>query len=588
MINLNKYKNLIIWKIIEMKDNIIHLEGEDRCWLPRNTFYYFTKLGKKKFFGKYRYYTGYDFKTMYGIIDKGRIVYFDIKVQLQEMQYIHFYISYFNYIVEIFPSLDSFIHIPPIPNSYYVSENYILKNNCKNIIIYKYSEKLQILFENQYCLQLKEFQKDNIINLRNKIIKYKKKSKNNKKNQIWIINDRKDQAGDNGEYFYRYLLKLKPKGIKFYFAIKRNCSDYERIKKYGNVIDLYSKRYLNIFLKSNKIISSIDDSWVNNPFGEDGNYLSDLYNFDYIYLSNGIIKDDLSLYMNKIIKKFDLIVTSSKYEYNSLIQPNYGYVKKNIILTGLSRFDDLRFLQRQRKSENIILVLPTWRKYIKGTRDLITFETIESKQFTNSTYFLFYNNLINNEELLGVMKDYKYKGILCIHPNFAPHWKYFNQNEFFEVKGECFIHNLLVTASLLITDYSSIFFDFGYIEKPVIYTQFDYEEYRNNHFPIGYFDYEKDGFGPVCYDIMCTIKAIIDKIKNKCVLKKSYLTRVKNFFMYIDEQNCSRIFNSISKIKDINSEIERKNLLIFISFIILIALKKINKNTYYYLLLFFL
>ena len=110
-----------------------------------------------------------------------------------------------------------------------------------------------------------------------------------------------DQAGDNGEYFFRYLSTMKPKGIKFYFVIDYNSSDYKRLKKHHiNIINFNSSVYFNLFLKSDKIISSTSESWVYNPFDEDGKYMCDLYNFDFIYITNGIIKDDLSKYINRI------------------------------------------------------------------------------------------------------------------------------------------------------------------------------------------------------------------------------------------------------------------------------------------------
>ena len=64
-------------------------------------------------------------------------------------------------------------------------------------------------FENLYLKQLNKLGLHNIIKLRKRIIRYK----NNKyiKKEIWIINDEKDKAGDNGEYFFRY---LKNKEIK--------------------------------------------------------------------------------------------------------------------------------------------------------------------------------------------------------------------------------------------------------------------------------------------------------------------------------------------------------------------------------------
>lgn len=38
----------------------------------------------------------------------------------------------------------------------------------------------------------------------------------------------------------------------------------------------------------------------------------------------------------------------------------------------------------------------------------------------------------------------------------------------------------------------------AYLHKPVIYYQFDDEEFRAYHYQEGYFDYKTLGFGPVC------------------------------------------------------------------------------------------
>ena len=43
-----------------------------------------------------------------------------------------------------------------------------------------------------------------------------------------------------------------------------------------------------MFLKSDKLISSVSEFWVDNPFGEDKKYIRDLYNFEFIYIQNGI------------------------------------------------------------------------------------------------------------------------------------------------------------------------------------------------------------------------------------------------------------------------------------------------------------
>ena len=489
---------------------------------------------------------------MYGCINKGRIVSFDIELEINNKENLSFYISYMGNDLEILTSFNLKSHISPLENSYYIKEKYIFKKEKNNLIIYNYDYNLVKLFELKYSTELKYYKKDYLIEFRQGTIIYREKVKNYEKQQIWLINDRKDQAGDNGEYFFRYLKRIHPKELLFFFVIEKNCSDYERLKHFESIIDLNSTIYLNMFLKADKIISSVSDEWVNNAFGIDEKYMIDLYYFDFIYLQNGIIKDDLSCYLNKIKKQFDLVITSSKKEYQSLLDINYGYNKNNLALTGLPRFDNLIEISNETQVGKIIIIFPTWRSYIKGTRDLITLKSIESNNFINTTYFKFYNNLINNQQLLNIMEKNEYKGIFCLHPNFASQYKYFNENTIFKIKERCNQQELFVKASLLVTDYSSIFFDFGYISKPVIYTQFDYEEYRNSQFQKGYFDYKNNGFGAICYDMECTIKSIISEIENKCVLRKLYKKRIKKFFQYHDNNNCDRVFMEIMnrKIKD--------------------------------------
>ena len=114
-----------------------------------------------------------------------------------------------------------------------------------------------------------------------------------------------------------------------------------------------STLYLSIFLKADKIISSVSESWVSNAFGEDGKYIVDLYHFDFIYLQNGIIKDDLSLYLNRIATNFDLLISSSAKEYKSFINYKYGYSYKSIVLTGFLGLIILKIFKKKYKKKKL-------------------------------------------------------------------------------------------------------------------------------------------------------------------------------------------------------------------------------------------
>ena len=47
---------------------------------------------------------------------------------------------------------------------------------------------------------------------------------------------------------------------------------------------------------------------------------------------------------------------------------------------------------------------------------------------------------------------------------------------------------------MLITDYSSVYFDIAYMRKPIIFYQFDEEEFRRKHYQRGYLREENLGY----------------------------------------------------------------------------------------------
>ena len=546
------------------------MEGKDNCILKPDEYHYFCKKGNKIFFPKYLYYSGYDIITMYGNLEKGRIIQFDIPLQKMEYQIIKFYLYYNEKEIEIYPSLGWFSFIPNILNGYYNSGTFIIKYNDNRMCVFMHNTKLEESFEDKYQKELKKLGKQNIIKLRQSYFKAKKKIENNE-TTIWIINDRKDIAGDNGEYFFRFLKKIKPKGIRFYFVIDKYCRDYKRLKSLGNILEINSEEHINNFLLAQKIISSVYESWVESPLGNGRKYLRDLLNYDFIFIQHGIIKDDLSNYINRINKNYKIIITSSNKEYQSILKYNYYYNSNNVILTGLPRYDDLRFKTNINSNEKIIAICPSWRKSINDAYDSRTHESIYSKSFISTNYYHFYNKLINDKNLIINMKKLNYSGIFCLHPSFSKQWTDFKQNERFIVLNKFNYHYIVSKASLLITDYSSIFFDFAYLKKPIIYTHFDYEEYRKNNYPEGYYNYIKYGFGPICFDINCTISEIISYIKNNCLLNKKYMKRIKKFFKYKDDKNSERLYNYL-----INNTVILYNInyiiIRFIIFIIIISI----------------
>ena len=109
------------------------------------------------------------------------------------------------------------------------------------------------------------------------------------------------------------------------------------------------------------------------------------------------------------------------------------------------------------------------------------------------------------------------------------------------------VQTLLMRCSLLITDYSSVFFDVGYMEKPVIYYQFDLEDFRKYHYQEGYFSAEKHGFGPVARTEEEVMDALYECAGNDFRVQEEYRNRLEAFFPVRDENNCERTYRILSR-----------------------------------------
>jgi CDP-glycerol glycerophosphotransferase (TagB/SpsB family) len=356
--------------------------------------------------------------------------------------------------------------------------------------------------------------------------------------------DRPNKAGDNAQALFEYAVKQQD-GIKKFFTINKDSSDYQSLKNIGTTIPWRSIRQLLYFLISDKIISSQADEIVINPFGRYQKYLFDLYKFDFIFLQHGITHNDLSGWLNKADKNIKLFITASEREYDSILNNNYLYSKEEVLLSGFPRYDKLNNTLKQK-----VLLMPTWRESL-STKVNKHGERGRNENFTESDYFKFYNNLINNKKLLKILEEKNYYIKFCLHPNLIPNAEDFEKNPFVKISTTiCDYKKEFNEGAILITDYSSVVFDFAYLQKPVIYAQFDNERiFNENTYNKGYFNYKEDGFGPVCEDLKSTVNSIIKILENNSKLEDKYKQRVKEFFTYHDKKNCQRVYNAILELK---------------------------------------
>ena len=102
-------------------------------------------------------------------------------------------------------------------------------------------------------------------------------------------------------------------------------------------------------------------------------------------------------------------------------------------------------------------------------------------------------------------------------------------------------------AALVVTDYSSTAFNAAYIDRPVVYFQFDADKVLGGAHVgrQGYFHYERDGFGPVTRTLRAAESAIVGTMRAGRSPGPEYQRRIEDTFPCRDGRCCKRVTEAI-------------------------------------------
>lgn len=357
----------------------------------------------------------------------------------------------------------------------------------------------------------------------------------NRNREVFLVSERGTDARDNGYHFFKYLKEKHPE-LEVYYVINRASPDYKKVVELGDVIQWKSFKHRFLFIGAKYKISTHIMGY--SPDIDFYNKLNEFFPLvgKKIFLQHGIIKDDLpQLYQEKT--KVDLFVCGAQPEYD-FIKSTFHYKNGEVRYTGLARYDALNDYYTQKQ----ILIMPTWRMWFNNKTD---------ENISRSTYVKVWNDLLSSQRLLCELRK---NNITLI---FYPHYEMQKHIDLFKCNDDSIIiadfasydvQDLLKKSKLLITDYSSVFFDFAYMGKPCLYFQFDREHFEKNHYKKGYFDYDKDGFGKVVCETDALIDEIIRIVEDDFHMDMKYKNNVNRFFRIRDNNNCERIFTEIRRL----------------------------------------
>ncbi|MDA1550482.1 CDP-glycerol glycerophosphotransferase family protein [Bacillus tropicus] len=360
-----------------------------------------------------------------------------------------------------------------------------------------------------------------------------------KKKKVWLIGENLGEvAQDNGFAFFESCIKKNVKEETYYVS-KKNNKNIENLLPYKErVVQYDSFKHLVLYYLSEYTIVShgirdVIPSIVHNKMASNTKKV--------IYLQHGIIAMKKLQFnrnsYNGMIKKF---VVSSEHEKNIMIN-EMKFKEKQIMVTGLARFDSLVDKSKDKKTREILL-MPTWREWVIGSKE----------GFLASDFFIHYHGLLQDKKLHDLLE--KHDLVLKFFPHIEIQKKY--KDEFASLNkriqivklGEESVKELMQNSSLMITDYSSVVFDFNYLKKPTVFYHFDVNDYLKHR--GSYVDLRKDLVGDIALTRDEVIKYVRDYAENDFKYKPKYNINSKKYYAYHDKHNFERIYNEIEKLSN--------------------------------------
>ncbi|MCR4615385.1 MAG: bifunctional glycosyltransferase family 2 protein/CDP-glycerol:glycerophosphate glycerophosphotransferase [Clostridiales bacterium] len=361
-----------------------------------------------------------------------------------------------------------------------------------------------------------------------------------KKHKIWIYCDSSKTVKDNA--YYQFLHDSgKSDGITRYYVYNAEADIRGWFTpEQKNMLLVYgSVRHRLMCLAADKMITSFYGlrDILSYPYGA-MRFFSDLTDFEVIYLQHGVLHANLPTMYSLDRMMLDREVISTEFEAKSLVE-NYGFEDRFLIKSGMPRYDHI---DRTRKAEKKILFAPTWRKFLvrgDGKGSWISNE----KAFLASEFYKNTLAFLTDERLIKALKEKGYVLDFKLHPNFRMYEEYYDLDGEVVRLADSTVDEF--SYSLFITDFSSFYFDFVFLKRPILYFVPDLELFEAglNHYRKLDIPFE-EGFGELSSEPEKAVNDVIALLENNCVPDKKYTDRMEGMFFDIDD-HCEALYQAL-------------------------------------------
>ena len=341
---------------------------------------------------------------------------------------------------------------------------------------------------------------------------------------IWLLGEQPYKAQDNAYRLFQWLREHHPRR-RAYYVIESDSPDRAKLEPLGNVVTMHSRDHIRYTLLASRFLGTHHTDFL---LAHRGRRMLRWTRGTRIFLQHGVLgTKQLSQMYGRRAPGFstDYFVVSSDLEAE-IVRNDFGFSRRQVAVTGLARFD--RLLDGTVEADRAVLIIPTWRDWL-----------IHDDRYLQSEYRRRWNELVDDPRVRGLAES----GVevrLILHPNMRRHTAEYARPWITLLSpGDTDVQDLLKSSAALVTDYSSVGFDFSFLDRPVFYYQFDRAAYLRGH--PSHLDLDAQLPGVVGFDLDEVLDALVASAATGFGTTDDLRARSAAFLAHRDGQACRRI-----------------------------------------------
>lgn len=382
-----------------------------------------------------------------------------------------------------------------------------------------------------------------LVNMTLAAIIYPFKKTEFKNENIWLIGGHAgDIYDDNSKFLYEYILN-NHKDVDIYWVVNEDSKVKNKIP--GKILIKGSIENYLYYYNAKVIVFSHAPSADIAPYNFAIPILNKFHkNVFKVFLNHGSISFKKRKPMNAKLKKliddlmksYNMATTISEFEKDIMVN-DWKMSEDAVCVVGSARHDNLPLNEKSKNRD--ILYMPTWRDWIK----------FGSGEFTETQYFVNIMNFLNDERLNDILEkndvNIKFYMHHLMHGFIDDIKENITGKRIIFLDKDVTVADEITSSIANITDYSGVAIDFLYMDRPILFYQFDKEKYKQE--VDSYIDLDNEMFGYIAYNKDQAVDELIRLIESGFEVKKNQEDARNKFFRYNDNGNCNRIYNSILK-----------------------------------------